>query len=159
MANAEVVEEIRSCTSCLRGKPLAEFYKVKKWHRRTCKECDRDTQKNYYLNNPTYRSAQIARTRARYSSEERRVRTLAEKYGVTTEWYQHQLEAQGGVCAICQQPETAIRMGKVRPLAVDHCHKSGRNRKLLCQCCNTMIGLAKEDPQILLAAAEYLKSI
>lgn len=49
-------------------------------------------------------------------------------------------ERQGGVCAICEKPETVIRKGKLLPLSVDHDHATGRVRGLLCNRCNTAIG-------------------
>lgn len=67
-------------------------------------------------------------------------------------------EAQGGVCAICKQTETAIdNTGKrIRALAVDHNHETGAIRQLLCGSCNNLIGYAREDANVLQAASEYL---
>ena len=70
---------------------------------------------------------------------------------------QEMLEAQGGVCAICKQPETHKRNGKVKALAVDHCHKSEVIRGLLCCDCNTGIGKLREDVNALSNAIEYLR--
>lgn len=65
--------------------------------------------------------------------------------------------AQGNLCAICNSPEsTTGKLGKLRSLAVDHCHETGRVRGLLCMKCNMLLGAAKDDPEILRAAAEYL---
>ena len=61
---------------------------------------------------------------------------------------------QNGLCAICGR-EPNGKGGHAR-LHVDHCHASSKVRGLLCGNCNTMIGLAAEDPQVLLAAVEYL---
>ncbi len=66
--------------------------------------------------------------------------------------------AQGGVCAICEQPETAQRSGRAKWLAVDHDHGTGAVRGLLCSNCNPMLGYAKDDPALLRAAASYLES-
>lgn len=78
------------------------------------------------------------------------------KFGITPERYSELLQSQNSVCAICDQPETATRMGKIKALAVDHCHKSGKIRGLLCSDCNTGIGKLKDDPKVLLAAIQYL---
>jgi hypothetical protein len=69
--------------------------------------------------------------------------------------YERLLAAQGGVCAICASP-TANRNNSTR-LAVDHCHESGSVRGLLCHRCNTMLGQAKDKPEILRAGAAYLE--
>ena len=68
-----------------------------------------------------------------------------------------QHDAQGGLCAICDQPETATRDGKVKWLAVDHDHVTGELRDLLCQRCNVMIGHCADNPEVLRAAAAYLE--
>lgn len=75
------------------------------------------------------------------------------KYGLLAQQYQNMLEAQCGLCAICGNPP---KEGK--PLFIDHCHASGLVRALLCQSCNTMLGAAKDNPEILLKGAEYLTS-
>jgi hypothetical protein len=62
--------------------------------------------------------------------------------------------AQGGRCAICNQPEGGGRWGV---LVVDHHEATGRIRALLCHNCNTSLGLMAEDPARLRAAANYLE--
>jgi Recombination endonuclease VII len=68
-----------------------------------------------------------------------RERNLAQ-FGLTIEDYDAMHEAQDGLCAICKQPETSSRDGKVYRLAVDHCHKTGKVRGLLCFKCNSAMG-------------------
>lgn len=68
-----------------------------------------------------------------------RARNLAQ-FGLTIEDYEAMYEAQGGLCAICAQPETSSRNGKVYRLAVDHNHKTGKVRGLLCFKCNSAMG-------------------
>jgi len=70
-------------------------------------------------------------------------------------------EAQGGLCAICKQPETGKHNRGSKEaaleLAVDHCHITGDVRQLLCHKCNKALGLFQDDPNILKAATEYLE--
>ena len=75
------------------------------------------------------------------------------KYGVDPAWYQAQLTAQGGGCSICGATES---VGARKALHVDHDHATGAIRGLLCHHCNTMLGLAKDSPEILAKAIEYL---
>lgn len=85
-------------------------------------------------------------------------RKLKERYGITSERYDEMWAAQNGKCAICGNEETAqhYRSKEVQKLAVDHCHKTGKVRELLCQDCNRGIAKFKEDPTILQKAIEYI---
>lgn len=60
---------------------------------------------------------------------------LKRKFGMTIEEYDLLLKQQKGVCAICEQP---CRTGN--RLAVDHHHKTGEIRGLLCYSCNVRVG-------------------
>ena len=73
------------------------------------------------------------------------------KYGITAEAYQQLLDYQGGACAICLRPS------RVRRLAVDHDHATGRVRGLLCRHCNyELLGWYKDDPAAFSRAINYL---
>lgn len=79
-------------------------------------------------------------------------------YGIDLAKYQEMLLAQNGVCGICSKPETSVVNGKIKPLAVDHCHDSDKIRGLLCARCNQAIGLMNEDVNILSKAIDYLRT-
>ena len=76
------------------------------------------------------------------------------------EEYAERLRAQGGVCAVCGQPETVIdkRTGVPRELSVDHEHTTGCIRGLLCIGCNIALGHMHDSPDLLRAAADYLET-
>lgn len=76
------------------------------------------------------------------------------KYGVTQEWYDSTLSAQGGRCAICLTAEPG---GK--GWAIDHCHSGGGARGILCPNCNSAIGLLKEDTGVIRRAIDYLERV
>lgn len=92
------------------------------------------------------------------STENQRRWSFPKKYGITVEEYQALLEAQGGVCAICGQPETTVHSntGTLWSLNVDHDHSTGRVRGLPCVPCNRGIGFLRDDPTTIRAALEYL---
>ena len=69
-------------------------------------------------------------------------------YGLSGDDYAAMVKKQNNLCAIC--------LGE-RGLCVDHCHKTGRIRGLLCRQCNTMLGNATDSPEILDKAIEYLR--
>lgn len=84
-------------------------------------------------------------------AEDGRERRLRKMFSLTSADYDRILEHQGGVCYICGRPPKNVR------LAVDHDHKTGLIRGLLCWTCNSGLGKWKDDPDRLLRAASYLK--
>lgn len=94
----------------------------------------------------------------RMSTEAMRHYGLKRYYGIDLAKYQEMLLSQNGVCAICKKPETSVVNGKIKPLAVDHCHDSEKIRGLLCARCNQAIGLVNEDVNILTSAIDYLRT-
>lgn len=81
---------------------------------------------------------------------------LSSKFGITQAQYDRMHSDQSGLCAICNQPETAKRGGKIKCLAVDHCHATGKIRGLLCQKCNVALGSFGDTEVLLLKAIEYI---
>jgi len=79
---------------------------------------------------------------------QRRRQTLR-KYGLTLEKYEEMVAAQDGACAICGE--------KPEQLVPDHDHCTGKLRELLCSNCNTVLGMATDDPDRLREAAKYLE--
>jgi hypothetical protein len=80
-------------------------------------------------------------------------KTLPKKYGLPLGAYETMLAEQNGKCKICGLPEAENRNGV---LCFDHCHTVGHVRGLLCNPCNSAIGLMMDDPRRLLEAAKYL---
>lgn len=93
------------------------------------------------------------------SKAKRQQYSLKSDYGLTIDQFTDMLNKQNNCCAICRKPETAInyRDGKVRNLSVDHCHKTGKVRKLLCSNCNRVLGFVKENISTLESFILYLK--
>jgi hypothetical protein len=86
-----------------------------------------------------------------------RARHLMREYGITIEQYNAMEVQQGGVCAICKQPETQERNGVKYRLAVDHCHKTGNVRGLLCFKCNSAMGSFEKRDVPLANVEKYLE--
>lgn len=86
-------------------------------------------------------------------------RDLKKTFGITYETYKQMEVAQNGVCAICGQTETFTHhmTKKIANLAVDHCHKTGKIRGLLCHKCNHGLGKFDDDVSLLRKAATYLE--
>jgi hypothetical protein len=90
--------------------------------------------------------------------KQNRAKKLQRKYGLTESQYNKIFVNQKGLCAICNQPEILKIKGKLKPLCVDHCHETSNIRKLLCSLCNVMLGMAKDNSDILRKAANYIDS-
>ena len=75
-------------------------------------------------------------------------------YGITIDEYDKMFEEQNGVCAICSTFEVENTRGR---LCIDHDHRDGRVRGLLCIGCNTAIGSLKDDINLFLEAIKYLQ--
>lgn len=84
---------------------------------------------------------------------------LKKNYNITEKQYRDMLEKQNFVCAICKQKETIIdaQSKQIKPLSIDHCHKTNKIRGLLCTKCNLGIGKFKHNSEWLKAAALYCK--
>lgn len=78
----------------------------------------------------------------------RRKEKLRLRYGMTIEQFDKLKENQNGLCLGCYQD---------KPLCVDHCHKTGKIRGLLCRKCNAVIGLANEDINVVKNIVVYLE--
>lgn len=130
----------KRCTRCTEWKSLDNFGRRKDRGDTPLSECKRCASE---------RSKQ-------YNTGERgRTKRYANKYGVTVEWYEERLAAQGGLCAICGNPPDSGIAQHPR-LAIDHCHRTGRARGLLCFLCNSALGRFEDDPELLVRAHKYL---
>lgn len=130
---------------CRRGHEYtSENTYVNKDGSRTCKACRRVSQK------PEKRPI----SRKDYTKN----RNLKVTYGITLKQYDEMFNLQNGLCVICLKPETVKRNGKERMLCVDHNHKTGQVRKLLCTKCNWAIGHLDESSDRARTLASYLDS-
>lgn len=100
-----------------------------------------------------------SRKSARQNPHKARRKRLQRLFGITVEQYQTLWDAQKGLCAICGGPETAInsRTKQIKWLSVDHNHETGKIRALLCQTCNSMLGMSIDSSDLLHKAAAYLE--
>ncbi len=160
---------MKRCKKCGALKRIDDFYRngARDSRRPECKACTNALRlKRYRLN----REKEIARVRAwqranpdrvkawREKNRDRRLEQLREihlrnKFGLTVDEYNRILEAQGGVCAICESPPTPGIS-----LHVDHDHGTGEIRGLLCVRCNNALGLFREDTDLLKRAARYVSA-
>ena len=79
---------------------------------------------------------------------------MRHRYGLEYSDYLKIVEEQKGVCAICGEPPD-VNQRKKR-LNIDHCHKTGQIRGLLCDLCNRALGLLRDDTKLLERSIQYL---
>lgn len=89
--------------------------------------------------------------------EGRKAYELGLKYGISQEEYDLMLLSQDGKCAVCGKENSGrTQAGEPSRMAVDHDHTTGKIRGLLCYQCNIALGMAHDDPALLLKLAAYL---
>lgn len=141
---------MKFCKNCKTLRPLDQFHKDrsgKEGLASRCKPCKRD-----YYTSPASKHRSKLRMRAALAAatpEQREIirqrrrewgaknkdwlkdYQLKTDYSLTLEQYNAMLKEQGGLCAICEKPQV-----NGKPLFVDHNHKNGKIRGLLCMSCN-----------------------
>jgi len=104
---------------------------------------------------PEVKDAESAYAAERWQTDEgyrrvRKNRNVLRSYGITLEQYEASIVAQGNRCAICHKEFTETP-------CLDHSHTTGQLRKFLCHPCNRGLGQFGDDPNLLEAAALYLR--
>lgn len=151
----------KRCAGCRATKPLKDFYYVKPSRKYS------DGQYSGYCR-PCNTKICCERHRVKIASGEatllykevyktKRWKKLLDQYGLTREQYEAIEVAQQGLCAICEQPETAVYKDVLCRLVVDHDHATNKVRGLLCRACNLAVGNFRDDPERLLKAIAYLR--
>ncbi len=156
---------MKQCSRCKEVKEFTEFSKDK-YNKDgltfRCKKCRNIHYNEYYKNNPEKQkeknNSQKENRKIYYSSEEgiksSRRSHLKRAFGMSLEEYNDKLEKQCDKCAICESFHIYDKHGV---LAVDHCHKTGEIRDLLCFKCNTVLGSVNDNIEILIKMIDYLK--
>ena len=115
----------------------------------------------WYKEHKEKRTAQIAEYKKSKPDEWRKAIGqkfhLRTRYNITPKQYEAKLILQNYCCAICGKDVVDnIRNGIPVALSVDHCHKTNKLRDLLCHQCNSFLGHAKDNIEILQKAIDYL---
>lgn len=145
---------MKTCRQCGLTKSLNDFYnesRVKDGKQARCKICHGKATEKYRKENPdVYRKASLKNWNS-LKAEQRQERWI-KRYGITAKDYKKLFDKQKGVCQICKNPCSSRQF-----LSVDHCHKTGKVRGLLCVKCNTALGMLNDNVSYFKSAIEYLK--
>lgn len=165
------VLETKSCSRCRAVKQSTDFYsepRNRDGFMGICKQCIDEASHQSYLRNkdrvnarsfewrkkhPDKAIAAVIKHRTKNRDRFEAARIMYE-YGITFQEYDALLTKQNGTCAICRLP-----CATGRKLCIDHDHKTGKVRGLLCRTCNSGIGLLKEDIDTLKRAVQYLNHL
>lgn len=112
----------------------------------SCRKCNSVEKRQRRLNG-----------RPERNKEQERAHNLKSNYGLTVEEYDVLLEKQGRGCAVCGSLDS--KTTRTKYLFVDHCHKTGEIRGLLCHKCNVALGLFEDNIEVLEKATAYLRAI
>lgn len=139
---------MRTCKICNQSKPLMEFYQTVRngspygYHGK-CKSC------------------YVKKQQENYDPIKKRDENLKRVYGIGIEEYNTLLEKQNNRCAICESTDPKGRKsgrgGGVDVFYVDHDHKTGNVRGLLCNICNRTMGYVGENSNVLEEMIKYLQ--
>lgn len=132
----------RICSKCERKLPLTSVYFYvnsceKSGFGYPCKECKNAYSKNH--------------RRSPRSKKARRKENLRCKFNLTLKQYDQMFEQQNGKCAICNQIDISGKR-----LSVDHDHRTGEIRGLLCMNCNLLLGRVESTPELFSKMMKYL---
>ena len=132
---------MKTCPSCNLEKSLEQFWKGQCY----CIPCCKEKQKNRWNSR---------------TPKKRLVQHLKYKYGVTEEEFLNTWENQKGKCAICEidLPNLLVYENRRRGYAIDHNHETNKFRGILCINCNTLLGMSRDNLDILNNAIKYLES-
>lgn len=159
---------MRICSKCHMKKEFSNFRRQtsrKDGCQSWCKKCASKRDKTYWKKEKNkLRAREYRRTHKEHLSQLRRKRylnnlpkhkdqQLRRTFGISLDQYNIMLKKQNNKCKICNKEEVG------RKLSVDHDHKSGKVRGLLCNHCNRGIGSFYDNPTLLLTAIKYLKSL
>ena len=146
VTTAHLLLETRVCRVCGEEKNLLDdYYFVRKdrslpsSYSYECKACTIERTTNYNKRN----------------SNSVRSQYLKRNYGLTFEEFDSMLSKQDNCCAICKGKEP---YGRHKRFTVDHNHKTGEVRGLLCNRCNTALGLVEDNIHTLKSMIQYLES-
>lgn len=132
---------MKVCPTCKEPKSLDDYWKGQS----SCILCTKEKQKTRWNSR---------------TPKKRLEQHLKYKYGVTHQEFLEAWDEQEGRCAICKDelPDLMAYENRRRGYAIDHNHETGEFRGILCLKCNSLLGMAKDSPEVLEKAKHYLNT-
>lgn len=175
MIEEEIVlnDRMKKCSTCEKVLSKENFYKNSQTKDKlaySCRRCENIKKKGFRDNDPSFKEKHKKRGHLWYLNNKEgklkknrewiennpaqyRELNLKYRFGITTEIYNNILEKQDNSCAICKKHKDNFNYF----LVVDHCHKTGNIRGILCRKCNLGIGHLNDNIDILKNSIFYLE--
>lgn len=157
---------MKTCAKCKLAKSKSDFGKrssSKDGLNYYCKNCDSANCKAYYSKNKTKIKLKVlawqASNKEKVNSYKKKNKLnnpdydLMRTHGVNKKQYDNMFNKQNGCCAVCRINQSEFK----RSLAVDHDHKTGKIRGLLCDRCNVALGMVRDSKDVLCKLIIYLE--
>jgi hypothetical protein len=136
----EILRKCRECSLVAYTESDLALFRKRKTHKygreQLCKKCDSKASAEY----------------AEKNKQQRQNYYYTKNYGISLEEVNILLEEQNYRCAICGTDGEE----NLRGLHIDHSHKTGNVRGILCHKCNTALGLFQDDVDVMFKAIKYL---
>lgn len=128
----------KCCKKCGVEKDFSEFTKdprMKDGCVHKCKQCRSEELKHRYRTDPVYRARMFEIKEAWYAEN------YVKRYGITNQQFDEMFEKQGRCCKLCKATEHGRgKSYKNSRWNIDHDHKTGKVRGILCHHCNVSLG-------------------
>lgn len=149
----------KTCSDCGQVKTVESFYRKSARTKRGwfwdshCIDCRNSYSRDYAAGNRERRNSRLKKWRENNPDGARRTdrsKHYRRAYGITVEEADRMKSQNGGKCQICNRVASKLN--------IDHCHKTGAVRGVLCSVCNTYIGMIGDDPTVAQRMADYLNA-
>lgn len=150
---------MKNCSVCKCDKDISYFSRdsrAKTGIKSSCKSCDSQKNKELYLLKATEinrKNRERVRNKFKNDPNLYRNKALKQRFGISLEDKNKMSASQGDACKICLKHVSELEF----PLCVDHDHRTGKIRDLLCRECNLAIGFLKDSVDTLKSAIDYLE--
>ncbi len=162
---------MKTCSGCKLIKLLDDFHNAnntKSGKQSQCKSCAVLSARKWKIKNPekslevnrnwVKRNPEASKNYHRKNRTKRLEHTAKKLYNLDSLEYRSLFLKYQNKCAVCLNEETKIdhRTGNIKRLSIDHDHKTGKVRGLLCSNCNLLLGHSKENKNTLLKMIDYI---
>lgn len=139
----------KTCTRCGEEKELQNFPKrsggkTRQLYKSWCKACHKEVHQSWVEGNPD-------KVRGYRAKDKWTLHKRCSRHGITVEEFWSIYEEQDGTCPVCDKAIEA------EDSAIDHNHKTGEVRGILCKSCNRALGLLGDNPDTMFRGFTYLQ--